>query len=125
MLAPVYRSLEARSTVLGLAFPAEFTIVLCAWWAGMLLVGAFAGLATAAASYVLVRTLNYGRAEGHVQHWLQWRVRCALYGGRLSAAARIAPSRARGIPFGAYGYAGDDLAGRFVEWIRPAERSRR
>src|ERR1700694_2259747 len=98
MLAPVYRSLEARSTVLGLAFPAEFSIVLCAWWAGMLLIGGFPGLALALGASVLARTLHYGRAEGFVQHWLQWKVRRALFEGRLSAAARVSPSRTRCFP---------------------------
>ena len=109
MLAPVYRSLEARSTVLGLAFPAEFTIVLSAWWAGMLLLGAFSGLGVAAVVYAAVRALSYGRAEGFVQHWLQWRARQALYAGRLAAAARVPSSRARRFPFGPYAHGDEDL----------------
>ena len=117
MLAPVYRSLEARSTVLGLAFPAEFSIVLCAWWAGMLLLGAFPGLALALGTYVLVRALNYGRAEGFVQHWLQWKLRRSLYAGRLSAGARVAPSRTKRFPFGEYAHTGADQARRLLELL--------
>ena len=123
MLAPVYRSLEARSTVVGLAFPAEFSIVLCAWWAGMLLLGAFPGLALALATYVLVRALNYGRAEGFVQHWLQWKLRRALFADRLSAAARVAPSRTRRFPFADYGYVGADEAQRLLAALPPHQRS--
>jgi hypothetical protein len=110
MLAPVYRSLEARSTVLGLTFPSEFTIVLCAWWAGMLGVGAFWGAGFAAATYVAVRALNYGRADGFVQHWLQWQVRRLLFGGRASAVARVAPGRVRRFPFAEHTVLAPDLA---------------
>jgi hypothetical protein len=117
MLAPVYRSLEARSTVLGLAFPAEFSIVLCAWWAGMLLLGAFPGLALALGTYVLVRALNYGRAEGFVQHWLQWKLRRSLYAARLSAGARVAHSRTRRFPFGKCGFAGAHEAHQLLELL--------
>jgi hypothetical protein len=102
VLAPVYRNLEARSTVAGLAFPAEFTIVLSSWWAGMLTVGAFSGLASAACTYAIVRAVNYGRAEGFVQHYVQHRLRTLLYGGRLSAAARVSPARTRRLPFARY-----------------------
>lgn len=123
MLAPVYRSLEARNTVLGLAFPAEFSLVLSAWWAGMLLLGAFPGLALAMATYVVVRGLNYGRAEGFVQHWLQWALRRLLCRARLSAAARIAPSRTRRFPFGDYGHAGDDATRRLLAALSSAHRS--
>jgi hypothetical protein len=112
MLAPVYRSLEARSTVLGLAFPAEFTIVLSSWWAGMLALGPFSGLLVAAATYALVRLVNYGRADGFVQHFLQWKVRQVLHAGRLSAAARVAPGRARPLPGHPDAPTSPDLAAR-------------
>jgi len=105
MVAPVYRSLEARSTVVGLAFPGELTIVLCAWWGGMLVLGAFPGLGTALAVYVSVRVIGYGHSEGFVQHWLQWQLRRILFANRLSAAARAAPSRAHHFPFARYGSA--------------------
>ena len=58
MRAPVYRSLEAKNTVLGLAFPTEFTVVLSAWWAGMISAGAFIGSGIAVASYVLTGRLR-------------------------------------------------------------------
>ena len=92
MRAPVYRSLEAKNTVLG------------------------SGIAMAA--YVLIRIANYGRAEGFVQHYLQFKVRRLLSGGRLSAAARVGPGRAPRFPHGDSGYAGQDLAARLFEIVR-------
>jgi hypothetical protein len=99
MRAPVYRNLDARSTFLGLAFPAEWMAVLGAGWlgtaAGAPNVGAGAGLAI----YLLLRIAGSGRPEGHLQHWLAWRVRQARAGGRLSAAARAPVPR---FPHGEY-----------------------
>ncbi len=118
MRAPVYRSLEARNTVLGLAFPTEFTVVLCAWWAGMISAGAFVGSGIAVAAYVLIRVANYGRAEGFVQHFLQYQVRRLVSRGRLSAAARVGTGRAPKFPHGDYGYVGEDLAARLFELVR-------
>ena len=120
MRAPVYRSLEATNTVLGLAFPTEFTVVLSAWWAGMIAAGAFVGSGVAVAAYVLVRAANYGRAEGFLQHFLQFKVRQLVSGGRLSAAARVGAGRAPKFPHGEYGYAGQELARRLFEIVRPA-----
>jgi hypothetical protein len=116
--APVYRSLEARNTVLGLAFPTEFTVVLCAWWAGMISAGAFLGSGIAVAAYVLIRVANYGRAEGFVQHFLQYQVRRLVSRGRLSAAARVGTARAPKFPHGDHGYVGEDLAARLFELVR-------
>ncbi len=118
MRAPVYRSLEAKNTVLGLAFPTEFTVVLSAWWAGMISAGAFIGSGIAVAAYVLIRVANYGRAEGFVQHFLQFKVRGLVTGRRLSAAARVGPSRAPTFPHGECGYEGQDLAARLFDIVR-------
>ncbi len=118
MRAPVYRSLEAKNTVLGLAFPTEFTVVLSAWWAGMICAGAFLGTGIAATAYVLIRIANYGRAEGFVQHFLQFKVRRLVSGGRLCAAARVGVGRAPKFPHGDYGYEGQDLAARLFELVR-------
>ena len=125
MRAPVYRSLEAKNTVLGLAFPTEFTVVLCAWWAGMISAGAFIGSAIAVAAYVLIRVANYGRAEGFVQHFLQFKVRKLVSGGRLSAAARVGAGRAPKFPHGEHGYEGQDLAARLFEIVRSRTGGRR
>jgi hypothetical protein len=116
--APVYRSLEARNTVLGLAFPTEFTVVLSAWWAGMLTAGAFIGSGIAVAAYAVVRIANYGRAEGFVQHFLQFKVRGLVSGGRLTAAARVGAARASRFPHGDYAYEGQNLAARLFDLVR-------
>ncbi|WP_242392168.1 hypothetical protein [Anaeromyxobacter oryzisoli] len=125
MRAPVYRSLEAKNTVLGLAFPTEFTVVLSAWWAGMIAAGAFVGSGIAVAAYVLVRAANYGRAEGFVQHFLQFKVRQLVSGSRLSAAARVSLARAPKFPHGEYGYEGHDLAARLFDLVRSRTGGRR
>ena len=117
MLAPVYRSLESRSTVVGLAFPGEFTIVLCAWWAGMLFLGAFSGLAVAVGTYVIVRVVNYGRADGFVQHFLQWTLRRALYAGRLSGAARASPTRSRALPHAVHAPTSEEFARQLAAFL--------
>jgi hypothetical protein len=99
MLAPVYRNVEARSTVLGLAFPTETLTVLSAFWGAILtLPPSIAALVTVAV-YALVRLASLGRAPAFFQHWLAWRVRQALTEGRLSAVAR---SRIPRFPFGPY-----------------------
>jgi hypothetical protein len=99
MRAAVYRNLEARSTFLGLTFPAEWMLVLLAGWGGTTVgapnIGAGAGLAI----YLVLRIAGYGRPEGYLQHWTAWRIRQACTGGRLSAAARSPAPR---FPFGAY-----------------------
>ncbi len=99
MRAPVYRNLEARSTFLGLAFPTEWMVVLAAGWLGTTLgapnVGAGAGLAI----YLVVRIAGHGRPEGHLQHWVLWKVRQIRARGRLSAAARAPAPR---FPHGGY-----------------------
>ncbi len=99
MRAPVYRSLDARSTFLGLAFPTEWMGVLLAGWLGTMLgapnVGASAGLAL----YLVLRIAGYGRPEGHLQHWLLWKLRQVRGRGRLSAAARAPVPR---FPCGGY-----------------------
>jgi hypothetical protein len=99
MRAPVYRNLDARSTFLGLAFPAEWMVVLGAGWIGTAVgapnVGAGAGLAI----YLVLRIAGYGRPEGHLQHWLLWEIRRVLSRGRLAAAARAPVPR---FPHGEY-----------------------
>lgn len=99
MRAPVYRNLDARSTFLGLAFPAEWMAVLGAGWLGTAVgapnVGAGAGLGI----YLVLRIAGYGKPEGYLQHWLLWRLRQARGRGRLSAAARAPVPR---FPHGEY-----------------------
>ena len=97
--APVYRNAEARSTVLGLSFPTEVTVVLGVMWAGMLTIDIDAAALLTIAAYGGIRALNYGRAEAFLQHWLHWQMRRLMSGGRFSAAARSHPPRC---PFGPY-----------------------
>ncbi len=99
MYAPVYRHLDAPSTFLGLAFPTEWLFVLGAGWLGTALGAPNIGGGAALAIYLVVRLSAHGRAEGHLQQWLQWRLRRAISGGRLSAAARARSPR---FPFGPY-----------------------
>jgi len=102
VIAPVYRNLDAPSTFLGLA-------VLGAGWTGTALGAPNLGGGVALAVYLVLRIAGHGRPEGHLQHWLLWRVRQAQTGGRLSAAARARTPR---FPFGPY------------EWRDPPEESR-
>ena len=104
MQAPVYRSLEARSTLLGLAFPMEWMAVLLAGWMGTAVGAPNVGAGCGFGIYVLIRLVGYGHAEGHLQHWLLWRMRQARTRGRLSAGARLQRPR---FPFGEYGRRGD------------------
>ncbi len=99
MRAPVYRNLDARSTFLGLAFPAEWMGVLGAGWLGSAAGAPNVGAGAALAIYLVLRVAGYGKPEGHLQHWLQWWLRQARTGGRLSAAARGPVPR---FPQGAY-----------------------
>ncbi len=63
----------------------------------------------ALALYLVLRIGGHGRPEGHLQHWLQWRVRQAQAGGRLSAAARARTLR---LPFGPYDWRDEPREGR-------------
>ncbi len=99
MFAPVYRHLDAPSTFLGLAFPMEWLPVLGAGWLGTAVGAPNVGAGAAVAIYLVIRVAGHGRPEGHLQHWLQWRVRQAVGGGRLAAGAR---TRCPRFPFGPY-----------------------
>ncbi len=99
MRAPVYRNLDARSTFLGLAFPAEWMAVLAAGWLGTAFGAPNVGAAAGLAIYLVLRIVGYGRPDGHLQHWLLWKVRQLRARGRLSAAARAPVPR---FPHGEY-----------------------
>ena len=101
MHAPVYRHLDAPNTFLGLAFPTEWLAVLAAGWLGTALGAPNVGAGAAVAIYLVFRVAGHGRPEGHLQHWLQWRIRQAWTGGRLSAVARARTPR---FPFGPYAW---------------------
>jgi len=109
VFAPVYRHLDAPSTFLGLAFPMEWLAVLGAGWAGTALEAPNVGAGVALAIYLAIRISARGRPEGHLQHWLQWRVRQAVVAGRLSAAAR---GRAPRFPHAPHSGGGHPARGR-------------
>ena len=90
MRAPVYRHLDSRNTMLGLAFPTEWMVVFVSVWVAMAVNAPNAGLALGAGLYAAFRIAAAGKPEAHLQNWLLWRVRKAWTGGRLSAAARAA-----------------------------------
>jgi len=97
VFAPVYRSLEARSTFLGLAFPMEWMGVLLAGWGGTALGAPNVGAAVGTVIYLTLRIVSHGRPDGHLQNWLLWRVRQVQTRGRFSCAAR---GKAPHLPFG-------------------------
>jgi hypothetical protein len=99
MTAPVYRHLDSKSTFLGLAFPMEWVGVLGAAWLGTALGAPNVGAGAGGALYLLLRVAAHGKPEGHLQHWVLWRMRKARTGGRLSAAERARVPR---FPFGPY-----------------------
>jgi len=93
MRAPVYRHLDAKGSLLGLAFPSEWAVVLCAAWLGSALGTPNAGAAAGLAIYAALRVAGHGRPEGHLRHRVTWGIRRAAAGGRLSAAARSTSPR--------------------------------
>jgi len=95
--AHVYRNLDAPNTLLGLSFPAEWSGVLAAGWAGATLGAPNLGAAAGIGIYLLLRIVGHGRPEGHIHHWLLWRARRMRTGGTVSAAARARSPR---FPFG-------------------------
>lgn len=88
MRATVYRDIELRETLLGLAFPSEVMIVALVAYGG---VGLFDDgritLGLTALCYAGLRAATHGKPPGHVMHWLSWQWR-RLHGGRLCAATR-------------------------------------
>ncbi|RKG67471.1 hypothetical protein [Corallococcus terminator] len=88
MRAPVYRDVEVRETILGLAFPSEALVVLGFTYLPLaVLDSALGSLAALVASYIGIRALTYGRPPQYLQHLVAFHVR-RLSGGRISAANR-------------------------------------
>lgn len=108
MRAPVYRNLDSRSTFLGLVFPTEWMAVLGAGWLGTALGAPNVGAAAGLAIYLVIRIAGYGRPEGHLQHWVAWRLRQRMAAGRLTAAARAPLPR---FPFGPYDWRDESSRG--------------
>ena len=62
MLAPVYRNIDAKNTLLGLEFPSEVLIVLAVWWLTMLALPSNTSAIVTLATYAAIRAIGYGRA---------------------------------------------------------------
>src|SRR4051812_14204536 len=98
MRAPVYRNVEASSTIGGLTMM-SFLLELVVAFLAIQFLSFLLSLATIAGPYVLLRLASYGRPPMYWQHYVLWRVRQANTAGRLSAAARFLQPR---FPFGPY-----------------------
>lgn len=99
MLAPVYRHLDTKATFLGLAFPAEWALVLSLVALGSVADRPFIGAFASVGMYVLIRLVGYRRPENFLQHWVLFQIRAGYSGGRFSGAARASIPR---FPFGPY-----------------------
>ncbi len=99
MRAPVYRNIEATSTVLGLAFPTEALVMMAFGSLAVLILPPLFSAISSLAVYAAIRLVNRGRAPAFVQHFIAWKARQLLSRGHLSAAAR---ARCPKFPFGIY-----------------------
>jgi hypothetical protein len=100
MRAPVYRSIEATNTFLGLAFPSEVLLVLAVFWVLMLLIPPGTALLGTLGTAGGLRLATFGRPPNWLQHVLLFQLRRAQSNGRFSAAARSRLQRR--FPFAAY-----------------------
>ena len=101
MRAPVYRNIEATSTVLGLAFPTEALVMMALGSLAVLLLPPLVSAITTLSTYTSIRLINRGRASAFVQHYIAWKVRQLRAQGNLSAATR---ARCPKFPFGPYAF---------------------
>jgi len=99
MRAPVYRNIEATSTVLGLAFPTEALVMMALGSLAVLLLPPLLSAITALSAYTSIRLVNRGRAPAFLQHYIAWKVRQIRAQGNLSTAARTHCPK---FPFGLY-----------------------
>jgi hypothetical protein len=93
--APVYRNLEALSSIAGLAVPYEAGLVGLVFVLGVAWLPVGPTLLLVAVLYAAIRFGNRGHHPGYLQDLLPYLVRRSLGGGRFSAAARAR----RGVPF--------------------------
>src|SRR5260370_28045399 len=97
---PVYRYLDAKNALFGLALSEALALLTVAWPA-LLALPPLAAVGVLAAAYVCIRLLGRGRPEGFIQHWVAWQSRRILMAGYISPAARIRIPR---FPFAVYGH---------------------
>lgn len=98
MRAPVYRNIEAKSTIAGLTVTGGL-VLLAVSYGAVAFLSTLQSLLAIAGTYVLLRILGSGRPPLFWQHYLLWLVRQRTSGGRWSAAARARQPR---FPFGPY-----------------------
>lgn len=99
MRAPVYRNLEAQSSLLGLAYPFELLAFLAGTVTSIQLLPPTVSIAGVVGLYLIIRILSHGRPPLFFQHWAARAIRTLVAGTRISAAAR---SRAPRYPLGQY-----------------------
>jgi hypothetical protein len=90
MRAAVYRFIDTKNAILGLAFPWEAMAFVATVWPIAVLLKAHPWIQLTLVGFVYgaIRLVNRGRPEGFLQHWTGWRIRQWESGGRLSASAR-------------------------------------
>lgn len=98
MRAPVYRHVEAESTIGGLSMNG-LLLVLGIAFPAIYLLSTLGSLAVIFGTYVVLRLLSRGRPASYWQHWILHHVRGRTLMGRVSAMAR---TRAPQFPFGPY-----------------------
>ena len=98
--APVYRYLDAKNALFGLALGEALALLTVAWPA-LLALPPFAAALVLVSAYVAIRILARGRADGFAQHWVAWQLRHATNAGYLSPVARAQAPR---FPFAVYAY---------------------
>jgi len=90
--APVYRNLDAMSSVAGLALPYEAGVVGLTFVLGTAWLPIGPTLALALGLYIAIRLGNRGHHPGYLQDLLPFLLRRAAGAGRFSAAARARPA---------------------------------
>lgn len=87
MRAPVYRHVEAQSTIAGLTLT-SFAGLLGVTFAAIRFLSFGGSVLAVSATYLTVRLAGRGKPPMFWQHWLVWHLRQRRFAGRLSAAAR-------------------------------------
>jgi hypothetical protein len=88
MRATVYRHLDTKATIGGLAYPVEVMIVIGVPFIIARFGFPTVGMGAGALIYIAIRAASYGKPDSHIQNYILWRVRQGWSRGRLSAAAR-------------------------------------
>jgi len=106
--APVYRYLDAKNALFGLAL-GEALALLSVAWPALLALPPLAAALVLAGAYAGIRLVGRGKPEGFLQHWVAWQSRRIMGGGYLSPVARV---RAPHFPFALYRYRNATWRGR-------------